>query len=231
MEQIPLPVSLIEKILPYMKINPLSISEHPLMHSLQPPAKPLMQKKSLAGKPRLKNFFEMAKETELERKHKRSTKKSQDDSAPCLIETALLEKTLIHHDSLSSKTLCYEPLESTALVEAVLEKISYQMEKGIEKTSIFFGESCKNPFLKGSEIHITCYDTDPMRFHLDFFSSAQGIVVLTAEMGNLKEQLQKKFPNQFFCLANPCLNTYSKKKGPSNFSEKVNKNTKKSLFY
>ena len=173
----------------------------------------------------------MAKEVETERKSKRSLKKPLEAKEPSSIETALLEKTLIHQDSISTKEkVRYEPLGSVALVEAVLEKISYQIEKGVEKTSIFLGETATNPALKGSEISITCYDTDPMRFHLDFFSSAQGVLVLSAEMGHLKELLQKKFPKQFFSLASPCLNTYKNNKNPI-FGRKSDKITKNSSFY
>jgi hypothetical protein len=220
-----------EKILLCMKTTPISLHVPLSATVLQQPVKPLMQKKAQATKPRLKNFFEMAKEIETERKQKTPSKKLKESPLPCLIETALLEKSLIQKLSVSTTPcLTYEALGSTALVEALLEKISYQTEKGVEKTSIFFGDSCNNPSLRGSEVHITCYDTDPMKFHLDFFSSAQGVLVLSSEMGNLKDQLQKKFPEHFFCLSNPCLNTFSKKKSSSCFSRKIEGITKKSSF-
>lgn len=214
-----------------MKTSTISFHQPLFCVPCKEPIKPFIQKKAKMPLPRLKNFFEMAKEVETERKSKKILKKPLETQKPSSIETALLEKLLILKDSISLKPeLRYEPLGSIALVEAVLEKISYQIEKGVEKTSIVFGETSTNPALKGSEISITCYDTDPMRFHLDFFSSAQGVLVLSAQMGHLKEWLEKKFPKQFFSLAPPCLNTYKNNKNPI-FAKKSDKITKNSSFY
>ncbi len=215
-----------------MKTSSISPNQQFSYVALQEPLKPVGQKKAQTTRPQLKNFLEMVTDIEKERKQKRSTKKSLELQTALGPATAFLEKALMQNELIYGKSpLYYQSVESAALVEAVLEKVSYQIEKGVEKTSIFFGESSNNPSLKGSEITITCYDTAPMRFHLDFFSSAQGVLVLSSEMGHLKEQLQKKFPEHFFCFANPCLNSYVKHKNTQYFSQKVNKTSKNSFFY
>ncbi len=215
-----------------MKTSSISPNQQFSYAALQEPVKPFVQKKAQTTRPQLKNFFEMVTDLEKERKQKRSTKKALELQTTPVPATAFLEKALMQNELICVQSaLNYQPVGSAALVEAVLEKVSYQIEKGVEKTSIFFGTSCNNPSLKGSEITITCYDTAPMSFHLDFFSSAQGVLFLSSEMGHLKEQLQKKFPEHFFCFANPCLNSYIKQKNTQYFSQKVNKTSKNSFFY
>lgn len=213
-----------------MKTTSVTLSELCSSHISPEQPKAFSLKKPARSQPKHKNLFSLAREIELERRGKHTKEKIALSSQSKALEHAFLEKALITQETLlSSMRVTSQAPATSAIIEAILEKVSYQIENGVEKTSIFFGKSEKNPSLQGTEIHIMRYDTDPLRFHIELASSPQGVLVLSSEMGNLRDHLRKQFPDQFFSIAKPCLNTYSRKHNLA-FLEKVNKNTKKSLF-
>ncbi len=148
------------------------------------------------------------KEGEKKEKEEKKTK------APHPICTHIYEKNLISFaqnvsDGSTQNLSSLHKLEQ--LTSILVDKLSYQVEKGISKTSIFLAGTESLPELAGSEIQITCYDTDPHRFHIDFLTSPSGALFLSKHLSCLQSELISKFPDHFFSVAKPMLNTYSAK--------------------
>lgn len=184
---------------------------------------------TLPSKPSLEPKHTPKKTFSLQKKEKepQSNKKKE----PSTLEEAFLEKALIltspfqqkSEDISSSKTI--EILSST-----LIEHLSHQEKQGISTTTLLLGDQSPLKVLCGTEIEIKCYDTDPTKFHIDFFSTPQGALFLSTHLTSLHERLQSSFPDTFFSLAKPLLNTYATKEKRKENYKPVSKPEKTNPF-
>ena len=127
---------------------------------------------------------------------------------PTSLEGAFLEKPLLMMQGASPCEKNAGSQELKLFFDVMVDTISHQEKKGISTTTLLLGENPKLTILNGTEITLKCYDTDPSKFHIDFLSTPQGGAFLAQHLPTLQSHLQQAFPQTFFSLAKPLLNTY-----------------------
>lgn len=197
---------------------------YPKAFSLKPQTKPVIKQK---------NFLTLVRDSELARKEKTKESKAsikkqitQDEYTP---HFALYEKTLIERAiNFESNALSIshtEPL--AALVDSLIDKLGYIFEKGISTTSLFIRNNGTNSLLQSTEVTIKCYDTAPYSFHIDFFTTPTGSQFLHQNLISLSSHLHEAFPESFFSIAKPSLNTYVSRNKKASAHQILRKNEEK----
>lgn len=207
------------------KIQP---TKKPPAYSFQP--KPFFlspitkETKNLVIKYKQKNVFSLARELEGKRKQKK-TSNSQPERLDSFYEKQLIfTPTPVQEDIQGISP----SKELSALVDSLIDKLSYVIDKGISKTHIFIGNS-SSQCIHQTEITITHYDTAPHSFYIDFLAPEASCQFLASHLACLSHSLEHALPKCLFSLSKPVLNTYSSKIKRKDISAKLQEN-KKNLF-
>ena len=183
--------------------------------------------KNLVVKHKEKNVFSLARELEGRKKHKEQKKETK--SQPERLDS-FYEKQLIFTPAPTGEEVqtISPSKELSALVDSLIDKLAYVIDKGISKTHIFIGNTPSHS-IHQTEITITHYDTAPHSFYIDFLAPEASCQFLTSHLASLSHTLTHALPKCLFSLSKPTLNTYSSKITRKTMSAKLQKN-KKNLF-
>lgn len=182
--------------------------------------------KRITPERREKNVFSLARDLEGKHKHRKQEKKKTTNSHPERLD-AFYEKHLIF-----TPTPPQEEIQSVSsskalatLVDSLIDKLHYVIDKGISKTHIFIGNTPSHP-IHQTEITITHYDTAPHSFYIDFLAPESSCQFITSHLIALSHNLEHSMPKCLFSLSKPLLNTYTSKVGKKESSSKLEKNKK-----
>lgn len=177
------------------------------------------------SKAKPKNSFSLdKKEKNREDKTSKAHKPKKEEEVPT---EAFIEKPFKFISPLLQENTC---IDSKKTIEAATEILStaivHKEKQGISTTTLTLQDHPHLSILSGTMIELVCYDTAPMSLQINFFSSPQGALFLSSHLSTLHENLQKAFPDTFFSIAKPLLQTTSSKdrrKEKESFQEKAKK--------
>jgi hypothetical protein len=137
-------------------------------------------------------------------------KKDPDDSFRKLMEE---DKKESEHATLPSpfelmrpdtqQTLCVEKHDSALhleLVDKLIDRMTFQVDNGIETTTISLGDDSIFP---GSDITLTHYDTAPDSFHIAIDCQPQIVETVADHLPQLKKHLETNMPKFRYRIGTP----------------------------
>lgn len=78
------------------------------------------------------------------------------------------------------------------LVDKMVEKMVFQVENGIEETTLYLGDES---VFSGTEITLTYYDTAPDSFHIAMACEPHIVETIAEHLPQLKKRLEKNVPS------------------------------------